>query len=121
MLEYKDLAEKEAIASKRFSGKSLSGKTLGFQSFTCGMWVIRMIIKFFCAVADIDQLILMLSILQMWNLERNIWEFEAESILIITSCSLERIEKERVDSRLYALKETDRRRRISPRNPLHYF
>jgi hypothetical protein len=44
---------------------------------------IRMIIKFSCAVPDTDQSILLRSIPQMWNLERNISEFEPESILII--------------------------------------
>jgi hypothetical protein len=39
-------------------------------------YLIRMIIKFSCAVPDIDQLILLLSIPEMWNLERNIMEFE---------------------------------------------
>jgi hypothetical protein len=53
----------------------------------------RMIIKFSCSVPDIDQLILPLSIPKMWNLERNIAEFEPESILIIISCSLKHIEK----------------------------
>jgi len=33
-------------------------------------------------VAVIDQLILLLSIPQMWNLERNIMEFELGSVLI---------------------------------------
>ena len=43
--------------------------------------------------ADIDQLSLLLSILTMQNLERNISEFESESILIIISCGLKHIEK----------------------------
>jgi hypothetical protein len=55
-----------------------------------------MIIKFSCAVPDIDQLVLMLSIPQMWNLERNISGFEAERYLIIISCGLRDIEKKRV-------------------------
>ena len=44
-------------------------------------------------VADIDQLLLMLSIPKMWNLERNIREFEPKSILTIISCNLMDIEK----------------------------
>ena len=44
-------------------------------------------------VTAIDQLILMLSIPQMWNLERNISEFAPESILIIISRGLKDIEK----------------------------
>jgi hypothetical protein len=44
-------------------------------------------------VADIDQLILLLSISTMQNLERNMSEFEPGSILIIISCSLKYIEK----------------------------
>jgi hypothetical protein len=47
-------------------------------------------------VAAIDQSILLLSIPEMQNLERNIMEFEPESILIIISCGLKHIEK-RVD------------------------
>jgi hypothetical protein len=39
-------------------------------------------------VAAIDQKILLLSISQMWNLERNILEFEPGSILIIISRGL---------------------------------
>jgi len=54
---------------------------------------IRMIIKFSCAVPDIDQLVFLLSIPKMWNLERNIWGFGSESILIIISCSSKHIEK----------------------------
>ena len=46
----------------------------------------RMIIKFSCAVPDIDQLVFVLSIPKMWNLERNIMEFEQRSVLIIISC-----------------------------------
>jgi len=38
-------------------------------------------------VAATDQKILLLSIPKMWNLERNISEFGAETILIIISCS----------------------------------
>jgi hypothetical protein len=56
-------------------------------------------------VADIDQMILLLSIPQIWNLERNIGGFESESILIIMSCSiaLRYIEKREMDYRLHAL------------------
>jgi hypothetical protein len=46
---------------------------------------IRMIIKFSCALPDIDQLVFLLSIPKMQNLERNIMEFELENILIIIS------------------------------------
>jgi len=42
----------------------------------------RIAIKFSCAVPDIDQSILLLSIPQMLNLERTIWGFEPECILI---------------------------------------
>ena len=56
-------------------------------------YLIRMIIKFSCAVPDIDQLILLLSIPEMWNLERNISGFEPECILIIMFCGLMDIEK----------------------------
>jgi len=44
-------------------------------------------------VTDVDQLILVLSIPQMWNVERNIMVFELECILIIIACGLEYIEK----------------------------
>ena len=44
-------------------------------------------------VADIDQLILLLSIPKVQNLGRNIMGFEMESILIIISYSLKHIEK----------------------------
>ena len=53
----------------------------------------RMIIKFSCAVPDIDQLILLLLIPRMWNLARNIAGFEPESVLIIISWGLMVIEK----------------------------
>jgi len=52
-----------------------------------------MIIKFSWVVADIGQSNLLLSIPQMWNMERKGAEFEPESILIIISCSLMYIEK----------------------------
>jgi hypothetical protein len=54
---------------------------------------IRMIIKFSCALPDIDQLVFLLSIPKMQNLERNISKFEPESVLIIISCGLKPIEK----------------------------
>ena len=46
-----------------------------------------------CAVPDIDHLILLLSIPNMWNLERNIMGFEPKRILIIISCGLKDTEK----------------------------
>jgi len=66
--------------------KSSSGKVLI-------PYVIRMTIKFSCAVPDIDQLILLLSIPKMQNLARKRSGFEPESILIIISCGLMHIEK----------------------------
>jgi hypothetical protein len=45
----------------------------------------------------------MLSIPQIWNLERNISEFGPESILIIISFGLEDTEKEKMACRLYIL------------------
>jgi len=56
-------------------------------------YLIRMIIKFSWAVAAIDQLILLLSILEMQNLARKGLGFGSESILIIISCSSKHIEK----------------------------
>ena len=44
-------------------------------------------------VAVIDQSKLLLSILQMWNLERTSSEFDPESVLSIISCGLMAIEK----------------------------
>jgi len=61
-------------------------------------------IKFSCVVAAIDQLVLVLSISKMQNLERNIMEFESESILIIISCSLKHIGKRVMDYRLHILR-----------------
>jgi len=61
--------------------KSSSGKVLI-------PYLIRMVIKFSWVVAAIDQLILLLSIPQMWNLERTIMEFGTKSILIIISSRL---------------------------------
>ena len=52
-----------------------------------------MIIKFSCAVPDIDQLILLLSIPEMWNLERNIMGVGPENVLIIIAHHLKNIEK----------------------------
>ena len=46
-----------------------------------------------CAVPVIDQKILLLLILQIWNLERNISGFEPESAFIIISCGLVDIER----------------------------
>jgi hypothetical protein len=57
-------------------------------------------------VADIDQLILLLSIPKMQNPGNTMrGEFEPESILIIISRRLMHIEKEGKDYRLYALLE----------------
>ena len=49
---------------------------------------IRMIIKFSCAVPDIDQLVLMLSIPEMQNLERNIMPLHSGMVFIIISLRL---------------------------------
>jgi hypothetical protein len=66
--------------------KSSSGKVLI-------PYLIRMVIKFSCAVPDIDQKILPLSIPNMWNLARKGRGFGLESILIIISCGFMHIEK----------------------------
>jgi hypothetical protein len=54
-------------------------------------------------VADIDQLILLLSIPKMQNLERKGWEFEAGRVLIIISYGLMNIEKRGANYRLHIL------------------
>jgi hypothetical protein len=56
-------------------------------------YLIRMIIKFSCAVPDIDQLILLLSIPEMWNLERNIMGFDFRNVFIKISSGSESNEK----------------------------
>jgi len=53
----------------------------------------RIAIKFSCTVPDIDQLILMLSIPQIWNWERIIRGIEPEYILMIISDGLTIVEK----------------------------
>ena len=53
----------------------------------------QMIIKFSCAVPDIDQLILLLSIPKIQNLARKGMEFEPKRVLIIISHRLKHIEK----------------------------
>ena len=56
-------------------------------------YLIRMIIKFSCVVAAIDQKILLLSIPEMQNLARKGAEFEPRRVLIIISHRLKHIEK----------------------------
>ena len=54
-------------------------------------------------VTDINHLVLLLSIQQMWNLERNIMGSEAKSILIIIQYGFKHIKKRVMDYRLYTL------------------
>ena len=54
---------------------------------------IRMIIKFSCAVPDIDQLVFLLSIPKMQNLERNMMGFDPGKVLIKMSLHSKHVEK----------------------------
>ena len=56
-------------------------------------YLIRMVIKFSCAVPDIDQSVLLLSIPEMQNLARNISGFGSERSLIIISYCFKHIKK----------------------------
>jgi hypothetical protein len=67
-------------------------------------------------VAAIDQLILKLSIPQMWNLERNISGYGPEIGLIIISSSLNHIKKEEMDYRLHALLGAEISQRSRPKS-----
>ena len=58
-------------------------------------YLIRMIIKFSCAVPDIDQLILLLSIPEMWNLERNIMGFDFRNVFIKISSGSESMKRKK--------------------------
>ena len=60
-------------------------------------------------VADIDQLDLMLSIPKLWNLARNISEFEPESIFIIISYGLMDFEKGKDSLQVVCTFQTGRR------------